>query len=157
MKSNIKIYKNKIFLINQDNRILCLNTRNGSKIWDVRSVPSFIKLQNFLSSAISKQGDVIVINSSGDLLKINANDGRVDWSLNTLESTLAHATDFFKSSEIVITDDNIIFSSKSSIFSYDLDTGSNQLETGSKLSRRTNHRWKKYFYSNGKRLFCNHR
>ena len=123
IKSNIKIYKNKIFLINQDNRILCFNTKNGSKIWDIRSVPSFIKLQNFLSSAISKQGDVIAINSSGDLFKVNANNGKIDWSLNTLESTLAHATDFFKSSEIVIIDDNIIFSSKSSIFSYNLNTG----------------------------------
>lgn len=123
IKSNIKIYKNKIFLINQDNRILCFNTENGSKIWDIRSVPSFIKLQNFLSSAISKQGDVIAINSSGDLFKVNANNGKIDWSLNTLESTLAHATDFFKSSEIVIIDDNIIFSSKSSIFSYNLNTG----------------------------------
>ena len=123
IKSNIKIYKNKIFLINQDNRILCFNTKNGSKIWDIRSVPSFIKLQNFLSSAISKQGDIITINSSGDLLKVNANDGRVAWALSTLESTLAHATDFFKSSEIVIIDDDIIFSSKSSIFSYNLNTG----------------------------------
>ena len=123
IKSNIKIYKNKIFLINQDNRILCFNTKNGSKIWDIRSVPSFIKLQNFLSSAISKQGDVIAINSSGDLLKINANNGKIAWSLNTLESTLAHATDFFKSSEIVIIDDNIIVSSKSSLFSYNLNTG----------------------------------
>ena len=123
IKSNIKIYKNKIFLINQDNRILCFNTENGSKIWDIRSVPSFIKLQNFLSSAISKQGDVIAISSSGDLFKVNANNGKIDWSLNTLESTLAHATDFFKSSEIVIIDDNIIFSSKSSIFSYNLNTG----------------------------------
>ena len=123
IKSNIKIYKNKIFLINQDNRILCFNTKNGSKIWDIRSVPSFIKLQNFLSSAISKQGDVIAINSSGDLLKVNANNGKIAWSLNTLESTLAHATDFFKSSEIVIIDDDIIFSSKSSIFSYNLNTG----------------------------------
>ena len=123
IKSNIKIYKNKIFLINQDNRILCFNTKNGSKIWDIRSVPSFIKLQNFLSSAISKQGDVIAINSSGDLFKVNANNGKIDWSLNTLESTLAHATDFFKSSEIVIIDDNIIVSSKSSLFSYNLNTG----------------------------------
>ena len=123
IKSNIKIYKNKIFLINQDNRILCFNTENGSKIWDIRSVPSFIKLQNFLSSAISKQGDVIAINSSGDLFKVNANNGKIDWSLNTLESTLAHATDFFKSSEIVIIDDNIIVSSKSSLFSYNLNTG----------------------------------
>ena len=123
IKSNIKIYKDKIFLINQDNRILCLSTKNGAKIWDVRSVPSFIKLQNFLSLAVSNQGDLVTINSSGDLLKINSNDGRVIWALNTLESTLAHATDFFKSSEIVIIGNNILFSSKSKFFSYDLDTG----------------------------------
>ena len=123
IKSNIKIYKNKIFLTNQDNRIFCLSTINGSKIWDVRSIPSFIKLQNLLSSAISKQGDIITINSSGDLLKVNSNDGRIIWALNTLESTLAHAADFFKSSEIVILDENIFFSSKSTFFSYNLDTG----------------------------------
>ena len=123
IKSNIKVYKNKIFLINQDNRIFCLNTRNGSKIWDIRSVPSFIKLQNFLSTAISKQGDIITINSSGDLLNVNANDGKVVWALSTLESTLAHATDFFRSSEIVIDGENIFFSSQVSFFSYNLNSG----------------------------------
>ena len=123
LKSNIKIYENKIFLINQDNRIICLNTKNGTKIWDIRSVSSFIKLQNFLSSAISKQGHVITVNSSGNLLKVDANNGRILWSLNTLEYAAAHSTDFFKSSEIVIIDDNIIFSAKSSIFSYNLNTG----------------------------------
>jgi len=123
LKSNIKIYKNKIFLTNQDNKFFCLNTKNGSKIWDILSVPSFIKLQNFLSTAISKEGYVVAINSSGDLLKVKANDGKILWQLSTLESTLAHATDFFKSSEIVIADDDIIFSSKTSIFSYNLNTG----------------------------------
>ena len=123
IKSNIKVYKNKIFLINQDNRIFCINTINGSKIWDIRSVPSFIKLQNFLSTAISKQGDIITINSSGDLLNVNANDGKVVWALSTLESTLAHATDFFRSSEIVIDGENIFFSSQVSFFSYNLNSG----------------------------------
>lgn len=123
IKSNIKVYKNKIFLINQDNRILCLNIKNGSKIWDIRSIPSFIKLQNFLSSAISKQGDLVIINSSGDLLKIYGDDGRTAWALSTLESTLAHDSDFFESSEIVIFDGNIFFSSKSKFFSYNLNTG----------------------------------
>jgi len=123
IKSNIKIYKNKIFLINQDNRIFCLNTKNGSKIWDIRSIPSFIKLQNFLSTAISKQGDIITINSSGDLLNVDANAGKVVWALSTLESTLAHATDFFRSSEIVIDGENILFSSQVSFFSYNLNSG----------------------------------
>ena len=45
------------------------------------------------------------------------------WSFNSLGSTLAHASDFFKSSDIVIADENIIFSTESSIFSYDLNNG----------------------------------
>ena len=117
-KSNIKIFDNKIFLINQDNRLLCLNTKDGSKIWDIRSVSSFIKSENFLSLAVTKQGDVIVINSSGDLLKAKGSNGNIYWSLNTSSSILTDATDFFKSSEVVINNEDIVFSAGSSIFSY---------------------------------------
>ena len=123
LKSNIKIFDNKIFLINQDNRLFCLNTKDGSKIWDIRSISSFIKSQNFLSLAVSRHGDVIVINSAGDLFKTNGNNGHIYWSLNTSPSMLADATDFFKSSEIVINKDDIIFSAGNSIFSYNLNDG----------------------------------
>jgi len=123
LKSNIKVFKDKIFLTNQDNRIFSINTKDGSKVWEVLSVPSFIKLQNFLSSAISERGDMVTLNSSGDLFKINSDDGKIAWSLNTLGNTSSHASDFFKSSEIVIDENNIIFSSKFSTFSYDLNTG----------------------------------
>tara|TARA_Y100000590_G_scaffold382394_1_gene452296 strand:- start:1200 stop:2552 length:1353 start_codon:yes stop_codon:yes gene_type:complete len=128
LKSNIKIFNNNIFLINQDNRILCLSTKDGSKIWDIRSTASFIKSQNFLSLAISKQGDVVVINSSGDLIKASGSNGDIYWSLNTLDSILVDATDFFKSSELVIDNDNIFFSTGSSFYSYDLNNGSRNWE-----------------------------
>ena len=94
IKSNIKIFDNKIFVINQDNRLLCLDIEKGSKIWDVRSISSFIKSQNFLALAISKEGDLITLNSSGDLLKVNANNGQVYWSLNTTGPTAALDTVF---------------------------------------------------------------
>ena len=55
LKSNIKIFENKIFLINQDNRLLCLDTEKGTKIWDVRSVSSFIKSQQFFSFSYFKK------------------------------------------------------------------------------------------------------
>ena len=121
-KSKIKIFDNKIFLMNQDNKLFSFNVKDGSIIWNVSSVSSFIKSQNFLSLALSKQGDVIAITSSGDLLKVNSINGNIDWSLNTLGTTLA-ATDFFKSSDIVIINENIIFSTQSSIFSYNLNNG----------------------------------
>ena len=123
LKSNIKIFDNKIFVINQDNRLLCLDTEKGSKIWDVRSISSFIKSQNFLALAISKEGDLITLNSSGDLLKVKANNGQVYWSLNTTSPTAALDNVFFKSSEIVISDNDIIFSASSLIFSINLSNG----------------------------------
>ena len=64
IKSKLKVFENKIFMINQDNRLFCLNTKDGSMLWDVRSISSFIKSQNFLSIAVTKQGDIVSINSS---------------------------------------------------------------------------------------------
>ena len=123
LKSHIKIFDNKIYLINQDNRLLCLDTEEGFKIWDIRSVPSFIKTQLFLALAISNEGDLVALNSSGDLLKVKASNGEIYWSLNTTDSMFAHETDFFKSSNIIIDDNDIIFGTSSAIFSYNLTTG----------------------------------
>ena len=123
LKSNIKIFNDKIFVINQDNRIICFDIKQGSKIWDVRSLSSFIKSQSLLSLAISKEGDLIVLNSSGELLKIRSHSGVIIWSLNATGSTFAHATDFFKSSDVVINVNEVIFSSMSSIFSFNLTNG----------------------------------
>ena len=123
LKSNIKVYDQKIYLINQDNRIICLSTKDGSKIWDVRSIESFIKLQNFLSLAITKKGDLVLLSSSGDLIKINSKNGRVYWSLNATGNLYAHDTDFFKSSNIVIDKNAILFSALKSIYSYNLADG----------------------------------
>ena len=124
IKSKLKIFNDKIFLIDQDNRIFCLKTKDGSKIWDIRSISSFIKSQNLLSLAVTKEGDLVAINSSADLFRINGNSGEILWAINTSRSLYADATDFFKSSDIVIDDNEIIFSSGTSIYSYDLNKGS---------------------------------
>jgi outer membrane protein assembly factor BamB len=122
-KSKIKIFDNKIFLMNQDNKLFSFSTKDGSVVWNYNSLSSFIKSQNFLSLALSKQGDVIAITSLGDLLKINSTNGNIIWSLNTLGGMLPGVTDFFESSDIVATNENIIFSAKSTLFSCDINSG----------------------------------
>ena len=124
IKSKIKIFDDKIVLIDQDNKIFCLNSKDGSTIWSILAITSFIKSQKLLPLAISKTGNLITITSSGDLFKIDMNDGKIQWHANTLSSLLADATDFFESSEIVITDNEVIFSAVSSTFSYNLSNGS---------------------------------
>ena len=123
IKSQIKLFDNKIYLINQDNRIICLDSSSGTKIWDVRTVSSFIKSQNFLASAISKKGELFILNSSGDLISLSAYTGNLFWSINVTPSLYAHDKDFFKSSDIVIEGDNIYFSTTTSLFSYSSTNG----------------------------------
>ena len=123
LKSKIKVLNGKIYLINQDNRLLCLSTKDGSLFWNIRSVKSFIKSQSFLSLALSRRDDLVSIDTSGNLMKVNSLNGTVSWTLNATGSMLAHSTDFFKSSDIVISDQNIYFSTESSIFSYSLNNG----------------------------------
>ena len=123
LKSNIKVSNNKIYIINQENRILCLDTKTGIKIWDYRSVASFIKLPNLLSTAVVNDDILIAITSSGDLLKLNAKNGRIYWALSAIASNFAHDDDFFSSSEIVIDQNSIIFSAASTFYSFNLSNG----------------------------------
>ena len=88
-----------------------------------------------MSLAISKEGDVVVLNSAGDLIKVNSSNGEVYWSLNASGSVYAYATDFFVSSKIVVVDNEIIFSAGSNFFSYDLTTGYMNWEQIQKISK----------------------
>jgi len=123
LKSTIKVFDKFIFLTDQDNRIICLDIHDGTKIWDILSISSFIKSQSLLSLAVSKNGELISINSAADIYKIQGMNGSINWSRNTSDSLFADATDFFKSSDIVLSGRNIIFSSGPSIQSYNFDTG----------------------------------
>jgi outer membrane protein assembly factor BamB len=123
LKSKIKVFGDKIFIINQDNRLLCLDLKDGSIIWDLRSISTFIKSQHLLGLTISKEGEIIILTSSSDLIKIDSNSGGIYWSLNITGTTSPSATDFFKSSDIVINNNDVIFSTSSSIFSFNLNTG----------------------------------
>jgi len=129
IRSNIKILNDRAFFVDQDNRIVCISIKDGSKIWDVLSISSFIKIQNLLSLAISKEKNLFALNSSADLYKIDTNTGDIIWYSNTLASTLPDATDFFNSSDIVIGENQIFFSAGSSFFSYDLSSGLINWET----------------------------
>jgi len=123
LKSKIKVYKGKIFLINQDNRILALSSKDGSLVWDLRSITSFIKSKSLLSLAISTDGYIVASSSAGELIKLSSINGQVLWALNSLSSISLSEADFFASSDIVLFKNNVLFSTQSSIVSYDLKSG----------------------------------
>ncbi len=122
-KSNIKVFDGKIFVINQDNRLISFDVKDGSKLWDIRSISSFIKSQYFLGLGISKKGNIVTLGSSGELLFIDSTSGNVIWSQNVTDAVSSYSKDFFKSSDILIDDENIIFSTSSKVYSFNLYNG----------------------------------
>ena len=123
IKSSIKVFDDKIFLIDQDNKIFSLDSNDGSLIWNILSISSFIKSGSPLSLALTKDGFLLAITSSADVYKIKAKTGEIFWSRNTGDSLYAYETDFFDSSEMVISGDHVIFSSGSNTFSLNLENG----------------------------------
>jgi len=124
LNSKIKIFQNKIFLIDSDNEIFCISAKDGTKLWNIFSISSFIKSQTLMPLAISNTGELLVVNSSADLFNINIDSGNVNWATNTAGSLNEDVSDFFSPSEIVIKNDNLIFSSASLIFSFNLKNAS---------------------------------
>ena len=122
-KSRFKVYNNKIFIVDQDNRMLCLDTKDGSIIWNILTIKTFIKSIDLLGLAISEKGYLIFSNSAGDVIKANISNGGVQWSMNSLISKSTFDSDFFKASDIVIDKEVAIFSNISSTFSLNLDGG----------------------------------
>ena len=129
IKSSIKVFKNKIIVIDQDNKILCLSTVDGTRVWDILSISSFIKSQTLLPIAISNLGHILTINSSGDIFKINIETGTILWSSNTSLSDYSDASDFFRTSNIVIDKNKAFVSSGMFTFSYNTDDGTINWET----------------------------
>ena len=76
----------------------------------------FIKTQDFLGLAISKNGDLVTLDSSGSLSKLKADNGKFYWSLNIESSNLIQSDGFFTSSDIVVENNEVFFSTPYSFF-----------------------------------------
>ena len=56
-------------------------------------------------------------------IKNRRNNGKIYWTLSALGSFYAHDTDFFRSSNVVLVDNDIIFSTSTTTFSFNLING----------------------------------
>ena len=85
--SQIKIYKDKFYIIDFTNTLKCFSLKNGEELWSFQTERSLIRSQKKLSIVIVK--DVVYFNNSlGDISAVNANDGDLIWQLPTQKSTL---------------------------------------------------------------------
>ena len=113
--SQIKIYKDKFFVVDLENKIHCFSVKNGKKIWSFQTENFFIKSNKKLSIAIDN-GIVYFNNSIGDITALNSNTGDLIWQIPTQNNFVYGETILLKNSDLVIHKDSIFFSNNKNQF-----------------------------------------
>ncbi len=121
--SNIKKYKDKIFVIDYKNTLRCLKIKDGSECWNLQTEDSFT-ISNIKYSLIILNDNVIFNNSIGDITAVDIETGLITWQLPTQSSSIINETYNFKTSKLVSDGNSVFFSNnKNQFYSIDLKTG----------------------------------
>tara|TARA_Y100000591_G_C21822191_1_gene694316 strand:+ start:427 stop:1740 length:1314 start_codon:yes stop_codon:yes gene_type:complete len=122
--SQIKIYKDKILIVDFSNTLRCFSLKNGNELWNVRTQNSLIRSQKKLSIVIVK--DIIYFNNSiGDISAVDLNNGELLWQLPTQNNLIYESAFSLETSDIVTDNKTLYFSNnQNQLFSIDLNLGS---------------------------------
>ncbi len=121
--SQIKIYKNHIFVIDFQNVLRCYSIVDGKELWNIRTDNSFVKSQKKLSLIIYKD-KVFFNNNLGDISAVDINKGKLIWQTPTQDSSIYESSFHLKTSDLILANNSIYFSNNNNEFySLDIKTG----------------------------------
>ena len=122
--SQIKIYKDKFFIIDLSNTLRCYSIKDGSEIWSLKTENSLIRTQKKLSMVIVDE-KIYFNNSVGDISAVDIIEGKLLWQLPTQSSLIYESAFSLKTSDIISDKKSLFFSNnKNQFFSIDIDSGS---------------------------------
>ena len=122
--SQIKIHKDKFFIIDFSNTLRCFSVKDGKELWSIKTENSLIRSQKKLSMVIVD--DLLYFNNSiGDISAVNINQGELLWQLPTQSSLIYESAFSLETSDLITDSKSLFFSNnKNQLFSVDLVTGS---------------------------------
>ena len=122
--SQIKIYKNKFFIIDFTNTLRCFSIKNGKELWNISTDSTLTRSQKKLSMVILNE--VIYFNNSiGDISAVDIDRGELLWQLPTQSSLIYESAFSLETSDIIADTDTLFFSNnKNEFFSVDTVSGS---------------------------------
>ena len=121
--SQIKIYKDRFFIVDFTNTLRCFSLKNGEEIWSIKTDTSLIRSQKKLSIVII-DNTIYFNNSIGDISAADINSGELLWQLPT-QSNLIYESAFSLETSDIITDKNYLYFSNNNnqFYSVDIKTG----------------------------------
>ena len=105
--SQIKIYKDKFFIVDFSNTLRCFSLKNGNELWNIQTENSLIRSKKKLSIVIVDE-KIFFNNSNGDISAVDIKKGELIWQLPT-QSSLIYESAFSLETSDMISDNNSLF------------------------------------------------
>ena len=121
--SQIKIYKDKFYVIDFENTLRSYLIKNGEVFWSVATEKKLIRSQKKLSMVI-KNDNIYFNNSLGVISSVSINTGQLLWQTPTEKSIIYDESFFLKMSELIGSENSLFFSNnKNKFVSLDMISG----------------------------------
>ena len=121
--SQIKVHKDKFFVVDFENILRCFSIKDGKEIWKVNTEKAFIKSQKKISLVLVNKA-IYFNNSMGDISAVDINSGNLLWQTPTQSTEIYEDAFLLKTSDLVADNKSIVFSNnKNEFFSLDIKTG----------------------------------
>ncbi len=121
--SQIKVDRDRIYVLDASNIFTCYSLSNGKKIWEFKGETKLINSQQQTSVIINEES-VIFNNSKGEIISLDKMSGNLNWLTPTIEYGESLQSFLVKNSDLVLNDDSIYFSNNNnSFFSLDVNLG----------------------------------
>ena len=121
--SQIKIYKDKFFVIDFENVLRAFRVIDGKEVWKIKTEKSLIRSQKQLSIIIVNK-KIYFNNSLGDISSVDMVSGELIWQKPTQNSLIYDEQFSLKTSDLIADNNNLYFSNnKNQFFSLNLKNG----------------------------------
>ena len=126
-RSNLKIYKEKILLADQDNSIYIIDKFNGNKIKTIPTEEVTLK-NNFINSLALDNEKLFYLNTFGSLYSLNSDENKFNWFINLNQSLDPNTSNLFFSNPIIQFKNHIIVSTDPYLYIVNKYNGSTKIK-----------------------------
>ncbi len=121
--SQIKILKDKFFIVDFSNTLRCFSIKDGKELWNISTEKTLIRSQKKLSIVIID--NLLYFNNSlGDINAVDINQAELLWQLPTQSNLIFEEAFSLETSDIIADQNSLFFSNnKNQLFSVNLRTG----------------------------------
>ncbi len=122
-RSNLKIYKDKIILANQNNNLLFIDKRSGEIFKKIPTEETLVN-NDFENNLSLNANSIFFLNTYGSLYAIDNERMRINWFLNLNRSIDLNPNNLFSSKQIVSDGNNIVISTEDKTYIINANNGS---------------------------------